>query len=63
MPKNTARKATNTNERDDLLDAALERYDDLLMVYKTFEDKEQVLLYDLQEQRIYSYPTKSFETA
>jgi hypothetical protein len=31
------------------------------MFYKKFEDKKPVMLFDIQEQRIYAYPYDSFK--
>ncbi len=50
-----------TNEsRDELLDAALEQYGNIVMMYEMFEDKRPVMLFDIQEQRIYAYPYEEF---
>ena len=50
-----------TNESgDELLDAALEQYGNIVMMYEMFEGKRSVMLFDIQEQRIYAYPYKEF---
>ncbi len=52
---------SKTNEsRDELLDAALEQYGNIVMMYEMFEDKIPVMLFDIQEQRVYAYPYKEF---
>ena len=52
--------AKETESRDYLLDAAMEQYPNILMVYTTFADKKPIILFDIQEQRIYAYPYKEF---
>jgi len=50
-----------TNEsRDTLLDAASEQYGNIVMMYEMFEEKRPVMLFDIQEQRVYAYPYKEF---
>lgn len=46
---------------DYLLNAACEQKDDILMMYKRFEDKKPVMLLDIQERRIYAYPYADFK--
>lgn len=47
-------------ESDYLLEAAEENWPHILTAYRQFEDKKPVVLYDLQEQRIYVYPYADF---
>ncbi|HWY89008.1 MAG TPA: hypothetical protein VNX28_20000 [Gemmataceae bacterium] len=47
-------------DSDYLLDAAQERWPQILELYKTFEDKKPVMVFDMQEQRIYAYPYLDF---
>jgi hypothetical protein len=47
-------------ESDYLLDAAQENWPHILAAYRQFEDKKPVVLYDLQELRIYVYPYADF---
>jgi hypothetical protein len=47
-------------ESDYLLEAAEENWPHILMVYRQFEDKKPVVLYDIQEKRIYVYPYADF---
>jgi hypothetical protein len=50
-----------TNEsRDTLLDAASEQSGNIVMMYEMFEEKRPVMLFDIQEQRVYAYPYKKF---
>lgn len=43
-------------DSDYLLDAANQHWPHILMMYRLLEDKKPVMLFDLQEQRIYAYP-------
>ena len=45
---------------DYLLEAAEENWPHILVAYRQFEDKKPVVLYDLQEKRIYVYPYADF---
>lgn len=62
-----ARKKQESNQRpkkpasDYLLDAAAEQEGNILMMYHRFEDKKPVMLFDIQEQRIYAYPYEDFK--
>jgi hypothetical protein len=47
-------------EPDYLLEAAQENWPHILAAYRQFEDKKPVVLYDIQEQRIYVYPYADF---
>ena len=47
-------------DSDYLLDLAHERWPEILTLYKRFEDKKPVMLFDIQEQRIYAYPYADF---
>lgn len=49
-----------TPEPDYLLEAAEENWPHILATYRQFEDKKTVVLYDLQERRIYVYPYADF---
>ena len=37
-----------------------ENWEHILRMYRLFADKKPVMLYDLQEQRIYAYPYREF---
>src|SRR5687768_2893102 len=61
MPPKRKSKPAKTNEpRDEFLEIALEQYENILMMYKLFEDKKPVMLFDIQEQRVYAYPYHNF---
>lgn len=45
---------------DDLEDAALEQWPAIQMVYERFSAEKPVMLFDIQEQRIYAYPYAEF---
>jgi len=46
---------------DYLLDAAREHWDMILSAYKLHEEHKPVVLFDIQEKRIYLYPYKDFK--
>ena len=54
------RHAKTTEFHDPLLDAALEQYGNIVMMYEMFEETKPVMLFDIQEQRVYAYPYKEF---
>jgi len=39
-----------------------EQWDNILGLYKRFEDKKPVMLLDIQEQKIYAYPYNDFKS-
>jgi hypothetical protein len=45
---------------DDLLDAALDNWTHILRMYRHFYEKKPIVLYDIQERRIYVYPYREF---
>ena len=45
---------------DPYLDLINENWEHILRMYRLFADKKPVMLYDLQEQRIYAYPYREF---
>jgi hypothetical protein len=51
----------NVPEADYLLEAAEANWQHILMMYKLFEEKNPIMLYDLQEQRVYAYPYPEFK--
>ena len=55
-----AQPAKTAEFRDELLDAAWEQYDNILMMYEMFADLRPVILFDIQDQRVYAYPYKEF---
>jgi hypothetical protein len=50
-------------ETDDcLFEAMAEHLEHIVAGYKQFEDKRPVMLYDIQEGRIYAYPYEDFKS-
>jgi hypothetical protein len=49
-------------ERDYLLDVANEQLLNLRYAYKQVADRQPIVLFDIQEQRIYVYPTRVSRT-
>lgn len=47
--------------KDTLFDAACERADDILRLYRQFAEKKPVMLLELPSQRIYAYPYLDFK--
>jgi hypothetical protein len=43
-------------------DAVGEQWDNIIGLYKQFEDKKPVMLFDIQEQKIYAYPYNDFKS-
>jgi len=50
-----------SSSRDPLLDAALQYWDHILMMYREFARLKPIILFDIQEQRIYAYPYQEFK--
>jgi hypothetical protein len=52
-----------TEQTDDpLFNAMAEHWQQIVAGYKQFEDKRPVMLYDIQENRIYAYPYEDFKS-
>jgi len=51
---------TNT-EYDEYLEIVYAQWHNILRLYEKFADKRPVMLYDIQEQRIYAYPYEDFK--
>ena len=51
----------DNGEHDEYLDIAYDQLDNIFMIYRRFEDKRPVMLYDIQEQMIYAYPYNEFK--
>ena len=49
-------------DSDYLLNAVHEQWDNILKMYKLFKDKDPIVLFDIQEQRIYVYPYEEFKS-
>ena len=47
---------------DYLEDAALEHWAEIRMLYDRFAEKRPVILFDIQEQRLYAYPYADFRS-
>ena len=45
---------------DPYLELIDEHWDNILMMYRKFEDKDQIIEYDVSEQKIYSYPAGDY---
>lgn len=51
------------NQGDDyLLDAVHQQWDNILTAYRQFGEQQPIVLFDLQEQRIYVYPYEAFKS-
>ena len=44
------------------LDVIDEQWSNILKLYKKFEDKKPIMLFDVQEERIYAYPYEDFKS-
>ena len=44
------------------LDVIDEQWSNILKLYKKFEDKKPIMLFDMQERSIYAYPYKDFKS-
>ena len=47
---------------DPLFDAMAEHWEHIVEGYKQYEDNKPVMLYDIQEQRIYALPYEGFKS-
>ena len=47
-------------EDDPYADVIDEQWDNIVMMYRTFKGKEQIIEYDVEEQKIYSYPAAEY---
>ena len=45
---------------DPYLDMIGDRWDSIVMVYETFRGKDQIIEFDVAEQKIYSYPAGDY---
>ena len=46
---------------DPYLNLVYDHWENLLMVYRVFADQRPVMLFDVQEQKIYAYPYPEFK--
>jgi hypothetical protein len=51
-----------TDTSDCLLDAMTEHWEHVVRIYGQFGDKHPIMLYDIQEERIYAYPYEDFKS-
>jgi hypothetical protein len=56
-----ARVGRKKGSNDDLVEAAERQLHNILGLYKLFEDKRPVMLFDLQSQQIYAYPYAEYK--
>ena len=47
-------------ENDPYVDVIDEQWNNIVLMYRTFKDKEQIIEYDVEEKKIYSYPTAEY---
>jgi len=47
-------------KEDPYVDQIDEQWDNIVAVYQTFKDKDQIIEFDVTEQRIYSYPAGDY---
>ncbi len=47
-------------KNQDYVDMVYEHMDGILRIYRRFKDRHPILLYDLQEKRVYAFPYKDF---
>lgn len=50
------------SESEKYLDVIDEQWSNILKLYKKFEDKKPIMLFDMQEGKIYAYPYESFKS-
>jgi hypothetical protein len=60
MPAKKSKPRTPKPPSDPYLDIAWEHYGNTRYLYDQFADKRPVMLFDIQERRIYCYPYKPF---
>jgi hypothetical protein len=56
------RKPQETDADDYLFDAMAEHWEHVVRLYGQFADKRPIILYDIQEARIYAYPFADFKS-
>jgi hypothetical protein len=49
------------SDNDPYLDAIFDNWPKILGMYRLFEPKKPVMLYDLQEKKVYAYPYQEFK--
>jgi len=53
-------EARTAADHDELLAVAEENWPHIMQLYRLFADRNPIMLYDLQEQRVYAYPYAEF---
>ena len=56
------RSSQDDEASDYLFDAMTEYWEHVVRIYRQFEDKRPVILYDIQERRIYACPYEGFKS-
>ena len=57
----SATRSNNVKTNDPYLDVVAEQWKNILLLYLKFQDKRPVMLFDIQERRIYAYPYVEFK--
>lgn len=52
---------TSTTDDDPLLNLIIENWEHITKIYELFADRKPIMLYDVQERRIYAYPYAEFK--
>lgn len=50
-----------SEKTDEYLDMIHKEWGNIIWLYKQFEDKKPIMLFDAQEQKIYAYPNNEFK--
>ena len=50
------------SESEQYIDVIDEQWSNILKLYKKFEDKKPIMLFDMQEKSIYAYPFEDFKS-
>ena len=58
--KSKAKKAKSKTSDDPYLDVAWKQHGHVCYLYSQFADERPVMLFDIQEQRVYAYPYREF---
>ena len=48
------------SRNDPYWEVVVEQYDNVLFLYRQFAEKRPVMLFDIQEQRVYAYPYRDY---
>jgi hypothetical protein len=58
-PRKSSRKP-ETAKRDPYLEVIYQQWPFVIMLYRQYADKKPVMLFDIQEQRVYAFPYKDY---